>query len=149
MEIMTVCSGQDRFILLDRITQVRENTIVAEKTFAETPVWLGIESLAQLGAMHVRYANQFSRHAMLLIIEECGFNPGLELNGTYQLKGKRTSRSQYAYGYHLTALKNDQIVINGQFLFATIAYDDRFDQNRLQSHYERLFTCLQSDIMTD
>ena len=146
---MTICSGQDRFILLDRITQVRENTIVAKKTFAETPAWLGIESLAQLGAMHVRYVNRFSRHAMLLKIEKCSFDPGLDLDGTYQLEGERTSRSRYAYSYHLTALKNDQIVIKGQFLFATIAYDDQFDQNRLQSHYERLFTCLQSDIMTD
>jgi len=145
---MKIDSGQDRFILLDRITQVQENAIFAEKTFSEAPAWLGIESLAQLGAMHVRYANQFSRHAMLLTIEECGFNPGIVLNGTFLLQGRQTSQSRYAYGYHLTALKNDQIVIQGQFLFATINYDDRFDQKQLKSHYERLFTCLQSDIKT-
>ena len=148
MEIIKINSGQDRFILLDRITQVQENAIVAEKTFREAPAWLGIESLAQLGAMHVRYANRFSRHAMLLTIEKCGFNQDTDLNGVYLLQGKQTSRSRYAYGYHLTALQNDQIVIQGQFLFATIAYDDRFDQKQLQSHYERLFTCLQSDIKT-
>ncbi len=61
MKKINVNTGLNRFILVDRIVQAEEQDISGLKTFANAPAYLGLESLAQLGAFHIRYIMEFKR----------------------------------------------------------------------------------------
>ena len=64
----SINTGLNGFILVDRSIQAGKQDISGLKTFANAPAYLGLESLAQLGAFHVRYITEFKRHAFLLKI---------------------------------------------------------------------------------
>ena len=68
---VTVNTGIKSFILIDRITQAGTQNIGGIKTFTNDPLYICLESLAQLGAFHVRYLIGFERHAFLLKITRC------------------------------------------------------------------------------
>lgn len=107
-----------------------------------------MEALAQLGAMHVRYANDFQKHAFLLKINR--FEPPAihTLCGTYILAGKCVSRSRRAFVHTLAATGNSEERICGEFMFALVDYDMKFKQDLLTRHYRRLFSCLRTDSKT-
>ena len=65
----------ESFVLLDRISEAGDETIKGRKKYYNDPVYLGIESLAQLGAFHVRFINDFKIHAFLLKINHCKIMP--------------------------------------------------------------------------
>lgn len=144
LQKITVNTGRDRFILLDKIVQAEPHLIQGMKTFNREPAYLGIETLAQLGAFHVRYITDFQRHAFVLKINQCRMPSQTDLIGTYHLSGVLVSRSEFAFSYELQARSKGQIQIEGVFLFATVDYDRHFRQENLQRHYRDVFTCLQS-----
>ena len=143
---ISINTGLNGFILVDRIIQAGEQDISGIKTFADAPAYLGLESLAQLGAFHVRYITEFQRHAFLLKIDRCVMPAKVELDGTCKLSGTLVSRSASAFSYILQAEGGGGVRIEGQFLFATIPYDETFKKEILQKHYHTIFSCLKSDL---
>jgi hypothetical protein len=111
-------------------------------------MYLCIEALAQLGAMHVRYVNDFKKHAFLLKINRFGPSAVSTLSGTYILTGKCVSQSNRAFVYALAATGDSGECICGEFMFAVVDYDKNFKQEILTRHYRRLFSCLQTDSKT-
>jgi hypothetical protein len=149
MERLTVRSGVESFVLVDGITETGPETIKGYKRFEGAPIHLGIEALAQLGALHVRLTTAFARHAFLLGIKRCTVSSGRLLSGRYSLLGTATGGSTSAFSYRLEAVKDGRAEIKGEFLFATVAYDARFRKDILQHHYERVFSCLRNASETD
>lgn len=145
MQKITVNTGLDSFILVDRIIQAEARLIRGIRTFKHVPAYLGIESLAQLGAFHVRYITDFQKHAFLLKINQYLMPSQTDLHGTYALSGVLVSRSESAFSYGLQAKKEGRVQIEGVFLFATVDYDRQFKQEILHEHYRNVFSCLQND----
>ncbi len=142
MARIAVRCSLERFVLLDGITEIDPETIKGYKHFERAPVFLGIESLAQLGALHVRFTIAFARHAFLLGIRRCTVRSGEPLSGCYTLLGTLTGSSASAFSYLLEASKEDRVEIDGEFLFATVEYDGVFRKDILESHYRKVFSCL-------
>ncbi len=142
----SINTGLNGFILVDRIIQAGKQDISGLKTFADAPAYLGLESLAQLGAFHVRYIMAFKRHAFLLKIGRCLMPAQAALDGTYQLSGTLVNRSSSAFSYALQAKRGGSVWIEGEFLFATVDYDKMFKKEILQEHYRNVFSCLQNDL---
>jgi hypothetical protein len=146
---ITVNTELNNFILVDKITHAEAQNISGIKTFSNAPAYLALESLAQLGAFHVRYLTGFEKHAFLLKITRCLIPAQEELNGTYRLSGMLVSRSISAFSHILQAEKGDRIQIEGEFMFATVDYDRSFQKEKLMDHYRNVFSCLQNDSKTD
>ena len=143
MNKITINTGLDSFVLLDRITDIGSLRIEGTKHFSHDPIFLGIESLAQLGAFHVRYITGLEKHAFLLKITRLSELPRQVLNGRYMLNGSLFNHSGMAFSYLLEAKKENKALIKGEFLFATVDYGHSFKKEILQNHYQKVFSCLQ------
>ncbi|MBP8646496.1 MAG: hypothetical protein KBH99_10315 [Syntrophobacteraceae bacterium] len=146
--LLVIHSLQTGFLLLDRILEVDTNLIVGEKTFRGDPAYLGIEALAQLGAYHVRFLNDFGKHAFLLKIQSCTLPEDSAIEGSYRLYGEIQAVSASSYCHRLEARREETVGWGGVFLFSSIDYDDRFKKDLLQTHYRKTFSCLRSDTKT-
>ncbi len=144
MERIILNSGLSGFFLVDAVTEVDAQKIAGWKRFAGAPTYLGIESLAQLGALHVRHITGFERHAFLLTIKRCSPASREALNGQYRLCGELIGRTTSAFSYRLEASHGDETMIQGDFLFAVVEYDTTFRRDTLRSHYQEVFSCLTS-----
>jgi hypothetical protein len=144
---LTVHTGLDRFLMIDRIKEVSTSHILAEKKILKTEdrIFTGIETLAQTGALHVRYLLDFSKHAFLLSIKSYG-GPVQLPSGLYTVSGLCKNRSRDAFEYILTAENIDGSTFKGQFLFAVSDYGREFKQTHLEDHYRNIFSCLTKDI---
>jgi hypothetical protein len=144
MEKITINTGLHRFLLLDRITAVDQKNIQGYCLLSESQAYISVEAMAQLGAMHVRYRTDFSCHAFLLGIGNLHmpekYNHPVKLNMTGILKSRSTS----SFSYAVTSEFAGGDAINGDFLYATIPYDEQFQKERLKIHYEKVFSCLQN-----
>jgi len=138
-------TGLNGFVLLDRISEAGDEIITGERRYYNDPVYLGIESLAQLGAFHVRFINDFEKHAFLLKINRCCVIGSKIIDGKYLIEGKLISRSKSSYSYSLRSKKEDQIQIEGEFLFSTLKYNNNFNKKILKKHYRRVFSCLKKE----
>jgi len=148
MAEITINTGLKGFVMLDRVLEVSTSYIAGARSFADDPVFLGLESLAQLGAYHIRYLTGFSRHVFLIKIDQCSFPLGGILRGEHLLYGNLLHQSDYSFLCRLKAEKENKTVIEGEFLFAAVAYDHNFQSDNLQRHYAGVFSCLQKDIKT-
>ena len=149
MQEIIVNTGLDSFQLIDGIAEAEARSINGIKIFTDAPVFLGLESLAQLGAFHVRFLTGFERHAFLLKITRFLIPSQAALNGKYHLHGRLVSWSASAFSHVLQAKKGNKVQIEGEFLFATVDYDHNFKKEILQDHYCKVFSCLQNDSKTD
>jgi len=149
MARITIRCGPASFVLVDGITESGPDTITGYKRFDCAPIHLGIESLAQLGAFHVRLTVAFARHAFLLGIKHCTVRSREPLSGSYTLLGTLSGCSASAFSYRLEALKDGGVEIGGEFLFATVEYDATFRQDLLRDHYQRVFLCLRNASKSD
>lgn len=140
-----VNTGLEDFVLLDRISEIGAATIAGKKKYFNDPAYLGIESLAQLGAYHVRFLTGFKNHAFLLKISHCHVIGSKILHGEYLIDGRLINRSKSSYSYLLRAKKKDQVQIEGEFLFSTLKYNDNFNKKILEKHYRRVFSCLKKE----
>jgi hypothetical protein len=139
MDVIAVKTDLNRFIMLDSIEQATDISIKGVKRFSNSSVYQGLEALAQLGALHVRYKTDFNCHAFLLSIKTCSIDSDKPLNGNFKLSGILQHHSREAFSYKLTAKKNSQIILDGTFIIATIKYDDVFTATTLRTHYKKLF----------
>lgn len=141
-------TGLNGFIMIDRIAAVTSSHITGRKSFSDAPAYLGLESLAQLGAFHLRWLIDFSRHVFLLKIVSCSLPVSLILNGDYTISGRIISRSETAFSCKLTTEVDGKEAIAGDFLYASVDYDTNFKKETLHHHYRKLFSCLQNDLKT-
>ena len=163
---IVINTGLDSFVLIDKITEAAAGNIRGIKNFVVAPIYLGLESLAQLGAYHVRFLTRFERHAFLLKITSCTMPAQEVIDGRYLLYGMLIGQSESAFTYKLQAKKesnppsppfnkggtgglSDETHIEGEFLYATVDYNSTFKREILQNHYRKVFSCLQNDIKTD
>lgn len=142
---ITIHTGLNRFVLVDQITRVEGEVIEGVKTFSNAPVFLGVEALAQLGALHVRHLIRFEQHAFLLKINQCVFPQSDALNGTWLLHGRLTGQSDSAFTYALSAERKGQRLLEAQCIFAVVPYDQGFQKEILKNHYQEVFSCLKND----
>ncbi len=142
-------TGLEGFVLIDEITEAGTESIKGIKNFSNSPAYLGIESLAQLGAYHVRFLTRFERHAFLLKITHCRMSAEQVLDGRYLLHGTLMNRSDSAFVYTLETKKESDSLIYGEFLYGTLDYNDNFKKEILQNHYRKVFSCLLNDLKTE
>jgi len=145
---VSIRSELQGFRLIDRISRADRDEIRGSCTLRGGPVFTLIEALAQLGALHVRWLTGFSKHAFLLKIGRCTLPEGVPAAGACLLTGRRIAHSETTFAYHLKAERGETVLMEGEFVFTTIDYDERFAQNTLARHYRMLFSCLSSDSKT-
>lgn len=146
MEQIIVNTHLDGFVLIDEISAIDEKNIKGTKHFSGFPASLAIESLAQLGALHVRFITGLEKHCFLLKINDYKTLEIQELNGPYQLEGSLLGKSKQAFSYSLKATKEGKISLEGRFTFAAIEYDERFKKELLKRHYKKILSCLKNDL---
>jgi hypothetical protein len=149
MERIILNSGLPGIILLDAITDADSTAIAGRKQFRHAPQYLGIESLAQLGAYHVRFLTNFEKHAFLLGVKHCALPSGKELHGPFRIFGNLLGKGSSSYSYRLRAAGDDATGIEGEFLFAAVDYDETFKRDILREHYRKVFSCLKNSSKTD
>ncbi|WP_139795859.1 hypothetical protein [Desulfocicer vacuolatum] len=144
MERVGINIQMDSFHLLTSVTELDKGIIRGTAAFIDQPAFVVMESLAQLGALHVRWLCDFSKHAFLLKVEHF-FLPGeSRISGTLELSGKLVVRSQTAFSYDLTASGICEAPLMGRFFFSVKEYDDTFKKEILKTRYKELFQCLKS-----
>jgi hypothetical protein len=144
MARLTINSRMPCFQLIRRVTDMSNRRVQADAAFAQWPVYTGLEAMAQLAALHVRYSLDFERHAFLLKVERCDL-PTLEtLDGDFSLTAERLSQSSQSFAYGTTAQGPDGLTIQAQLLIGTLDYDERFKKDRLKQYYRKLFEALRN-----
>lgn len=144
MERTVINTGLDSFIMPDSILLANDTTLVTEKTLGAGDIceFILIETLAQTGALHVRYLSDFNKHAFLLKINGFSMNVSVQKYREFRFTCVLQSFSKTACAYKLGAEAAGTQVCEGDFLFATVPYDNRFDKDILENHYRKVFTCL-------
>ncbi|MGO9136432.1 MAG: hypothetical protein ACLP9S_11790 [Syntrophales bacterium] len=145
---IVISTGLTGFIMLDRIMEVSASRIVGAKAFTGLPAYLRLESLAQLGAFHIRYLTGFSRHVFLIKIVSCSIPLRTSPEGEYILSGDMVSRSDSSFRCLLKAGRDKETASEAELLYAAVDYDHNFKKVILQDHYTRVFSCLQRDSRT-
>jgi hypothetical protein len=148
-KVIEVNSGLPCILLLDRITAISPAGIRGTCTFAGKMAFTMIEALAQLGAFHVRWSDGFVRQAFLMKIGGCALPDPLPASGPLALQGELTGQSERSFSYRMKAERRNGRVMEGDFWFSTVNYDERFDSKKLKDHYEKVFACLTSVSGTD
>lgn len=146
---ITIHSGRDGFMMVDAITSINAVRISGISIFSDEPLYAGLEALAQLGAFHIRYITAFDRHVFLLKIKHCRISAEGSLSGKFALSGALINRSDSAFCCQLTAEAAGKAAIEAEFFFASVNYDQNFKRELLQTHYEKIFSCLLKDIKPD
>lgn len=142
MARLTINSHMHSFQLIRRVTDVTDRRIQADAVFAQWPVYTGLEAMAQLAALHVRYSIDFERHAFLLKVDRCDL-PTLEtLAGDFSLTAERFSQSSQSSAYGVIAQGPGDLAMRGQLLIGTLDYDEHFKKDRLKQYYRKLFQAL-------
>lgn len=145
MESIKIRSRMKHFKLVARITRVSASGIWGEADFNRMPVFGGLEALAQLAAMHVRFCLQFERHAFLLKVNRGPWPAQDALTGCYRLWADLGSQSSNAFAYRVQAEGPPGVMLNADLLIGTIPYDGEFKEKILKPHYRGLFEELQLD----
>lgn len=129
------------FVLLDSIGSVDIHRLVAYRSFTCSPIWQGLEAMAQAAALHQRFLCDFSQHAFLLSLDECPYPAVDTLNGSVQINAHLLGQTQRAAAYEVEAL-DSQGAWSLQLHIGLAPYDSIFKQHLLESHYRKLFACL-------
>ena len=141
-------TGLSGFIMLDRVLEVSAVRIVGTRSFTGVPSFLPLESLAQLGAFHIRYVTEFSRHVFLIKIVSCSIPLSTAMDGEYVLSGNLLSRTDLSFRSFVKAERDKEIAAEAELLYAAVDYDHNFKEGILHDHYIKVFSCLQKDLKT-
>ena len=142
MAAIEINSGMDHFQLIDAVQEVNGRGIVGSSCFESVPPFAGIEAMAQLAALHVRYRSDFSAHAYLLKIAGCRGLHRSRLTGVYSLDAKLESHSRQAFRYQVTAAGDPGGSFSSELLIGLRDYDHRFREAILEDHYRKVFSRL-------
>lgn len=144
MERIDINTQMDGFHLLTSVTDLDPGMIGGTAAFVDQPAFVAMESLAQLGALHVRWLCDFSKHAFLLKVERFSLPGERRISGLLALSGRLLVRSQAAFSYDLTVSGIWENPLMGRFLFSVKEYDDTFEKEVLATRYREVFQCLTS-----
>ena len=103
-----ITGGTDSFLLLDSVSRITPQSITGTKEYANAPGYLLLESMAQLGALHIRQQCDFSRHAFLLsiqysrILQKLSDDASYTLNGTAHVSATRTAETESTATYSIS-----------------------------------------------
>ncbi len=145
---IVINTGLAGFIMLDRVLEVGTSRIVGTRSFTGVPAYLPLESLAQLGAFHIRYITGFSRHVFLIKIVSCSIPLRTAMEGEYVLSGNLVGRSDSSFRSFVKAEKDKETAAEAELLYAAVDYDHNFKKGILHDHYTKVFSCLQRDLKT-
>lgn len=138
-------TGLDGFILPGEEIEIGSTTIRSVQAFDKVPDVIGLEALAQLGALHVRHTIDLSRHVFLMKIRQSTLPASPRISGRFRLIGVQESHTDRTWMYRVRAEPEAAgESFGGTFLFGTRAYDAHFNKDLLQSHYRKVFSCLNS-----
>lgn len=129
------------FTLLDNISSADATQLVAHRVFTRSPVWQGLEAMAQAAALHQRFLCDFSQHAFLLSLDECQYPAVDTLNGSVCISAHLLGQTQRAAAYAMEALGPEGLW-SLQLHIGLTPYDDIFKQQLLEPHYRSLFAWL-------
>ena len=141
-------SGLNSFLMLDCILDVSDSRIIGTRSFSSVQPYLILESLAQLGAIHVRRLTDFSKHVFLMKIVRCFIPMKTGIDGECLLSGDLAGRSNSSFRYFLKAEKDGVTTARAELLYAALEYDKNFKNEILHDHYARVFSCLQRNSET-
>jgi hypothetical protein len=147
-ENIVINTGLAGFIMLDRILEVSASSIVGTRHFTGVPDYLPLESLAQLGAFHIRYISGFSRHVFLIKIVSCSIPLKIAMKGEYVLSGNLLGRTDSSFRSFMKAERDKETTAEAELLYAAVDYDHNFKRGILRDHYTKVFSCLQRDLKT-
>jgi hypothetical protein len=145
---IVINTGLKGFIMLDRVLEVSASRIVGTRSFTGVPAYLPLESLAQLGAFHIRHITGFSRHVFLIKIVSCSLPLRTAMEGEYVLSGNLVGRSDSSFRTFVKAEKDKDTAAEAELLYAAVDYDHNFEKGILHDHYTKVFSCLQRDLKT-
>ncbi len=145
---IVINTGLSGFIMLDRVLEVSAAGIIGTRSFTGVPAFLPLESLAQLGALHIRYVTGFSRHVFLIKIVSCSIPLRTAMEGEYVLSGNLLSRTDSSFRSFVKAERDKEAAAEAELLYAAVDYDHNFKKGILQDHYIKVFSCLQRDLKT-
>jgi hypothetical protein len=141
-------SGLSSFLMLDCILDVNDSRIVGTRSFSSAKPYLVLESLAQLGAIHVRRLTDFSKHVFLMKIASCFIPIKTGVDGKCLLSGDLAGRSNSSFRYFLKAEKDGVTTARAELFYAALEYDNNFKKELLHDHYARVFSCLRRNSET-
>jgi hypothetical protein len=147
MDTLTIRSGRDSFLMIDRIVHYDPDLIIALKNEPMAPTSCGfsvVETLAQTGAFHIRRYLDFQKHAFLMGISSFS-GPCALPAGSHTITGRCTARTRAAFEYALSGEYGDGKSYGGIFLFAVMDYGGEFKKESLENHYRDLYECLTRD----
>ena len=132
----------------DKIIQITKNSVKAVKSFDEENLILSlkVETLAQICALHTRYATEFQRHAFLLKINTFTEAAVEKVYGEYEITGKVTGGGKSAFAYSITAEIAKTEMFKADLIIAVTDYSETFQKQQLSKHYRSIFSCLMKDI---
>jgi len=142
---IVINTGLSGFIMLDRVLEVSASRIVGTKFFSDPPAYLPLESLAQIGAFHIRYITGYSRHVFLIKIVSCSIPLRIATEGEYVLSGKLLGRTGSSFRSFVKAERDKETAAEAELLYAAVDYDHNFKEDVLRDHYMKVFSCLQKD----
>lgn len=142
METLTIQSHMPHFRLINRISKLSTKGMRGEVEFNRTPLFAGLESMAQFAALHVRQHFQFERHAFLLKVQHCRMPAMDHIDGCFRIAADLDSRSSIAFHYQTVAQGPHGIDFEAVLLIGTKDYDDKFPEDILKPHYQRVWTDL-------
>jgi hypothetical protein len=145
---IVINTGLSGFIMLDRVLEVSAAGIIGTRSFIGVPAFLPLESLAQLGALHIRYVTGFSRHVFLIKIVSCSIPLRTAMEGEYVLSGNLLSRTDSSFRSFVKAERDKEAAAEAELLYAAVDYDHNFKKGILHDHYIKVFSCLQRDLKT-
>lgn len=129
------------FVLLDSLDAVDATQLAACRYFAHSPLWQGLEAMAQAAALHQRFLNDFTQHAFLLSLDECLYPAVENLHGHFRITATLCGQTQRAAAYTVETLGPDW-VWSLRLHIGLRPYDDAFKQNLLEPHYREVFAWL-------
>jgi hypothetical protein len=144
MAELTIHSHLNGFELIEHLFEVGATTIGGTGRFEHSPCFVGLEAMAQVAALHVRYLLDFKRHAFLLKVAWCDLPAVAHLQGRFDLQADLLSQSSnaFAYGVKARGVDRERACLAAELLIGTQPYDDQFQKEYLQEHYHRRFNRL-------
>ncbi|MCP3924370.1 MAG: hypothetical protein GY714_17480 [Desulfobacterales bacterium] len=139
MERIEINTGLKSFLCIDRISEISDKHIKGAYTIKSENSFTAMESLAQLGALHVRYLTDFERFVFLLKINSFSL-PDFP-NGTFNITGNLIANSRGAYSYKLKAEDKNRAFF-GEMVFGVTDFDSIEKKENSNSHYKKVFQCL-------
>mgnify|MGYP006294460233 CR=1 FL=1 len=132
--------------MVDQISALDRKQIEGVKSSGGVSLFMAIEALAQLGALHARFLTEFKKHCFLLTIDHLDVSATSFSGGPLRLYGSLIGQTRRAFSYAVQATNEEKTFLYGQLVFAATDYDGRFRREHLEGHYRRIFACLTKDL---